>query len=213
MGDDSIALTAFVEDIDDDDDEDDDDGGGSTGRRICRSLARHRPPPSSLSSFSSASCSPASVCSSGSSASSRRRVVPSSHRRVGVVVVTGPHNFHCRHRPYLPPSSRQPLLLPPTPPLQPSVDGWLLCCLLRRLPPNLSYTAFLIVRSSTLSPPAAGRRPLSPTFASRCPIHHLRRYHRWLVVAFSPYQAAYQVNHQAENVSSFYTLVILTYLE
>jgi hypothetical protein len=64
-------------------------------------------------------------------------------------------------------------LLPPTPPLQPSVDGWLLCRLLRRLPPNLSSTAFVIVRSSTLSPPAAVpyRRPspaavLSITFAA-----------------------------------------------
>ncbi len=73
----------------------------------------------------------------------------------------------------LPLSSRQPLLLPPTPPLQPSVDGWLLCCLLRCLPPNLSSTTFVIVQSSTLSPPAAVpyRRPLpaavlSITFAA-----------------------------------------------
>jgi hypothetical protein len=27
--------------------------------------------------------------------------------------------------------------------------------------------------------------PLPSTFASRCPIHHLRHSHRWLVVAFS----------------------------
>ena len=59
------------------------------------------------------------------------------------------------------------MLLLPMPPLQPSVDGWLLCCLLRRLWPNLSFAAFVIVRSSTLLPPAAGRRPLLPTFASR----------------------------------------------
>jgi hypothetical protein len=61
-----------------------------------------------------------------------------------------------------PPSLRQPLLLPPTPPLQPSVDGWLLCHLLRRLPPKLSSATFVIVRSSTLSPPAAVpyRQPL-----------------------------------------------------
>ena len=62
----------------------------------------------------------------------------------------------------LPPSSRQPLLLPPMPLLQPSVDGWLFCCLLRHLLPYLSSAAFGIVRSSTLLPPAAipyGRRP------------------------------------------------------
>ena len=56
----------------------------------------------------------------------------------------------------LPPSSWQPLLLLPTPPLQPSVDGWLLCRLLRHLPPNLSSAAFVLIeRSSTLSLPAA----------------------------------------------------------
>jgi hypothetical protein len=46
--------------------------------------------------------------------------------------------------------------------LQPSVDGWLFCCLLRHLLPYLSSAAFGIVRSSTLLPPAAipyGRRP------------------------------------------------------
>jgi hypothetical protein len=42
---------------------------------------------------------------------------------------------------------------------------------------------------------AAGCRPLSPTFASGCPIHHLRRSHRWLVAAFSARPAAYQLNH------------------
>ena len=65
---------------------------------------------------------------------------------------------------HLPPSSRQPLLLPP---LQLSVDGWLLCHLCHCLPPDLSSTAFVIVRSSTLLPPAAGRRHRSPTFTSR----------------------------------------------
>jgi hypothetical protein len=57
--------------------------------------------------------------------------------------------------------------------LKPSVDGWLLCRLLRHLPPDLSSAAFVIVRSSTLSLPAAGpyRQPLpaavlSITFAA-----------------------------------------------
>jgi hypothetical protein len=56
---------------------------------------------------------------------------------------------------------------------------------------------------------AVGRRPLSPTFASRCSIalvpviHHLRRSRQWLVVAFSARPAAYQLNHQAENVFMF----------
>jgi len=48
-----------------------------------------------------------------------------------------------------------------------------------------------------------GRRPLSPTFASRCPIHHLRRSRRWLVVAFPAHPAAYQLSHQAEHVFMF----------
>jgi hypothetical protein len=50
---------------------------------------------------------------------------------------------------------------------------------------------------------AAGRRPLSPTFASRCPIHHLRHSHRWLVVEFPAHPAAYQLSHQAEHVFMF----------
>ena len=50
---------------------------------------------------------------------------------------------------------------------------------------------------------AAGRRPLSPTFASRCPIHHLRRSRRWLVVTFPAHPAAYQLSHQAEHVFMF----------
>ena len=57
--------------------------------------------------------------------------------------------------------------------MQPSVDGWMLCCLLCRLPPDLSSAAFVIVRLSTLLPPAAipYRRPLpdavlSITFAA-----------------------------------------------
>jgi hypothetical protein len=75
----------------------------------------------------------------------------------------------------LPQSSRQPQLLPPTLPLQPSVDGWLLCRLLRHLPPDLSSAAFVvvIVRSSTLSPAAAVpyHRPSSATVLLRlsCP--------------------------------------------
>jgi len=50
---------------------------------------------------------------------------------------------------------------------------------------------------------AAGRRPLSPTFASRCPIHHLRRSRRWLVVVFPAHPEAYQRSHQAEHVFMF----------
>jgi hypothetical protein len=54
---------------------------------------------------------------------------------------------------------------------------------------------------------AAGSRPQSPTSASRCPtIHHLCRSRRWLVVAFSTCPAAYQMNHQAENVFMFLLL-------
>ena len=53
---------------------------------------------------------------------------------------------------------------------------------------------------------AASRHPSSPTFASRFyialvpAIHHLRRSRRWLVVAFSARPAAYQLNHQSENI-------------
>jgi hypothetical protein len=50
---------------------------------------------------------------------------------------------------------------------------------------------------------AAISHPPSLTFASRCPIHHLHYSHRWLVVAFSTCTAAYQLNHQAENVFMF----------
>jgi len=56
---------------------------------------------------------------------------------------------------------------------------------------------------------AAGHRPLSPTFASRCsialvpPIHHLCRSRRWLVFAFSACPAAHRLNHQAENIFMF----------
>ena len=49
----------------------------------------------------------------------------------------------------------------------------------------------------------AGCRPLSPTFASRCPIHHLCRSRQWLVVAFSARPAAYQLNHHSNNVFIF----------
>jgi len=56
---------------------------------------------------------------------------------------------------------------------------------------------------------AAGRRSLSPTFASRCSIalvqaiHHLCHSRRWLIVTFSARPAAYQLNHQTENVFMF----------
>jgi len=50
---------------------------------------------------------------------------------------------------------------------------------------------------------AAGRRPLSPTFASHCPIHHLCHSRRWLVVAIPAHPAAYQLSHQAEHVFMF----------
>ena len=67
-----------------------------------------------------------------------------------------------------------------------------------------------------------GRRPLLLTTASCCPvallpsIDRLCRSCRWLVVAFSacPAPSAYQLHHQAENVSRFHTLgLILIYLE
>jgi hypothetical protein len=48
--------------------------------------------------------------------------------------------------------------------------------------------------SSSIAPSHVAPSP--STFASRCPIHHLRRSRRWLVVAFSARPAAYQQNHQ-----------------
>jgi hypothetical protein len=84
--------------------------------------------------------------------------------------------------------------------------------------PTPLSAAFVIVRLSTLSPPATVT--LSHTFTSHChvalvpAVHFLRRSHQWLVVAFSAHQATYQLNHEAEIVSSFRTLgLILTYLE
>jgi hypothetical protein len=47
------------------------------------------------------------------------------------------------------------------------------------------------------------RRCRHRTFASRCPIHHLHHSRRWLVVAFSARPAAYQLNHQSDNVFIF----------
>ena len=66
---------------------------------------------------------------------------------------------------------------------------------------------------------AAGRSPLSPTFTSRCSIalvpaiHHLCHSRWWLVVTFLARPAAYQLNHQTENVFMFPHLDIfwLTY--
>ena len=57
--------------------------------------------------------------------------------------------------------------------------------------------------------------PSPSTFASRCPIHHLCRSRCWLVVAFSARPAAaYQLNHQADNVFMFPHLdFFFTYLE
>jgi hypothetical protein len=98
-------------------------------------------PPAAAGQLRRPSSSPWSASVKDTDEDDDRRVVASSRRRC-----------HCRWysqpllpQSLLPPSSRQPLLFPPTPPLQPSVDGWLLCCLLRRLPPNLSSTAFVIV--------------------------------------------------------------------
>jgi len=72
--------------------------------------------------------------------------------------------------------------------------------------PTPSSAALFVIRRfhhrAIVNTFAAGRRPLSPTFASRCPIHHLRRSRRWLVVAFSARPAAYQLNHQSETFSS-----------
>ena len=70
------------------------------------------------------------------------------------------------------------------------------CCCRRRRHSLLSL--------SLLYP--AAPLPIAPapsTFASCCPIHHLRRSRRWLVVAFSARPAAYQLNHQADNVFIF----------
>jgi hypothetical protein len=62
-------------------------------------------------------------------------------------------------------------------------------------PTPTSATRFVIHRFfhlAIINTFAAGRRPLSSTFfASRCPIHHLRRSRRWLVVAFFAHPAAY----------------------
>ena len=66
------------------------------------------------------------------------------------------------------------------------------CC--RRPSPSLS-SLYPIAPSPVAPSPS--------TFASRCPIHHLRRSRRWLVVAFSARPAAYQLNHQADNVFIF----------
>ncbi len=61
--------------------------------------------------------------------------------------------------------------------------------------PTLSSAARFVIRRfhhcAIVNTFATGRRPLSPTFASRCPIHHLRRSRRWLVVAFPTHPAAY----------------------
>jgi hypothetical protein len=72
--------------------------------------------------------------------------------------------------------------------------------------PTLSSAARFVIRRFhhrvIVNTFAAGRRPLSPTFASRCPIHHLRRSRRWLVVAFPAHPAAYQLvceNFQPKN--------------
>ena len=73
--------------------------------------------------------------------------------------------------------------------------------------PTPSSAALFVIRHfhhrAIVNTFAAGRRPLSPTFASRCPIHHLRRSHRWLFVAFPAHPAAYQLSHQAEHVFMF----------
>ena len=127
-----------------------------------------------------------------------------------VVVVAGPHNLHCRHRPCLRHRSSR-------------------CCCrqCRRCSPTLMVgccVAYSVVCrpichpqiSSSCDhqhfrrrPPAAGGRPLSPTFTSRCPIHHLCHSCRWLVVAFSAHPAAYQLNYKAENVFMFPHLDLL----
>jgi len=85
------------------------------------------------------------------------------------------------------------------------------------LPTPLSAARFVIHRfhhRAIVNTFAAGRRPLSPTFASRCPIHHLCRSLRCLVIAFPAHPAAYQLSHQAEHL--FYVPTfghILTYLD
>jgi hypothetical protein len=80
------------------------------------------------------------------------------------------------------------------------------------LPPPLSATRSVIHcfrHCAIVNTLVAGCCPLSPTFVSRCSValvpavHHLRHSRRWLVVGFSPRQAAYQLNHQAENIFMF----------
>jgi len=84
-----------------------------------------------------------------------------------------------------PPFLLSPLLLPPSPSLPPA-------------------TLVPIVDTFVTS-----RRPLLPTFTSRCrdslfpAVHHLRCSHQWLAVVFSACPAAYRLNHQAENAFMF----------
>ena len=83
-------------------------------------------------------------------------IVTSLHRCIVIIVVAGPHSLCCRHHSCLRHSGsccccRQ--LLRCSPPS--TINGWLLCHLLRCLPPNLSSAAFVVVQSSTLLPPAA----------------------------------------------------------
>jgi hypothetical protein len=69
-------------------------------------------------------------------------------------------------------------------------------------PSPSSLSSYPVVPSSVAPSPSLLSSSVAPspsTFASRCPIHHLRRSRRWLVVAFSARPAAYQLNHQAEN--------------
>ena len=82
-----------------------------------------------------------------------------------------------------------------------ALHGWLLCCLLHCLLPDLSSAAFVIVRSSTLLPPATVpyRQPLPAavlSLLSRSSITFAAPVDGWLL-------CAYQLNHQAENVFMF----------
>jgi hypothetical protein len=77
----------------------------------------------------------------------------------------------------------------------------LVVVVVRRHPLPSSLSSYPIVPSPVAPSPS--------TFASRCPIHHLRRTRQWLVVSFSARPAAYQLNYQADNVFIFPHLDLL----
>ena len=135
----------------------------TTMKTMTASLRQRRPPPSSLSSSSSVSSSPASASSLASSALSRHLVVPLSATTafaapialvsiIAAAVVVAANAATAALRRWL-------VVVSPTP---------------------LSADRFVIRRfchRAITNTFAAGRRPLSPNFASRCLIHRLCRSH------------------------------------